>query len=288
MPELPEVETVRRQLFPQIVGKRIIKATVFHPKIVRFDTDFPRKIFRQRFTDIQRHGKYLFFHLEKGVLLNHLKMTGQWIYRDDSVAVGGGHLVEQLAKKLPTKHTHLHFVFEDSGELFFNDLRRFGWAYYGTLDDQQQIISKLGPEPLTADFSWEFFQQACQGKRGVKAWLLDQSQIAGVGNIYADEACFATRIHPNAPLNSLSLPQKKALWKNISCILEQAIASGGTTFSNFLHTDGQTGTYFDQVQVFGRQKKKCYHCETPIIKIRCAGRGTHLCPHCQKERQTKK
>ncbi|MCR4280660.1 MAG: bifunctional DNA-formamidopyrimidine glycosylase/DNA-(apurinic or apyrimidinic site) lyase [Candidatus Komeilibacteria bacterium] len=286
MPELPEVETIRRDLAKVLIGKKIKSVDISLSKIVRNDDDeFVNIIQGAKFTAIERVGKLLIFKVStKYYLLIHLKMTGQLIYKDKKIGVGGGHTQRALEGTLPGKHTHVTFAFNDGSKLFFNDLRRFGYLHLVEGAMKDIVRSKYGPEPTAKNFTSSYFHQLLKGKRSsIKAVLLNQKWIAGLGNIYVDEACFLAGVRPARTAGTLNKRQAEALWKSCRQVIAEGIKYRGTTFSNYLDGLGKRGGYSKKLKVFGRQGKACLRCKRGVItKMRVAGRGTHYCPLCQK------
>lgn len=270
MPELPEVETVRRQLEETVVGRTISQTQVFFPKITRDDNDFARFLVGKSFTRIDRIGKLLIFETtdRESYLLAHLKMTGKFLFRQE----GAGY----------DKHVHLVITFEDGSELLFRDVRKFGYVIRANKEEVVKARSKYGIEPLTPDYVLENFKKIFLGRKtNIKALLLNQSLIAGLGNIYVDEILFRARVHPSRRANSVTSKEKELLFLSSQEVITGAINKGGTTFIDFAHTDGQSGSYVDDLQVFSREGKPCFRCNALIKKVRVAGRGTHFCPNCQ-------
>lgn len=287
MPELPEVETVRRQLVPNILNKTISDVVVKVPKLTNHDEKFAEKLIGDQFTQVDRIGKLLIFCLKKNSaekLLGHLKMTGQLIYADkDGQLAGGGHSLTESDLNLPHKHTHITIYFEDGSKLYFNDMRRFGYMKLESNKKVEQIKSEYGIEPMTDNYTWENFQQIFSGRKtNIKALLLNQKVISGLGNIYVDEACFRAKVHPTRIANTLNETEQKALFKYCEEVMQESINQGGTTFYNFVQTSGRKGNYSDYLLVFNRTGENCVDCDTEIEKIKFAGRGTHFCPKCQK------
>lgn len=287
MPELPEVETVRRDLKKYILGKKIVRVEVRKKKIVRGvgSEEFKKYLEQKSFSKIDRRGKLLIFRFEKGpkmVLLVHLKMTGQLIYRFSKGVVAGGHTLKRIGK-LPGKHSHIILDFEDNSKLFFNDLRQFG---YWTLVDRKElgkVLNGFGVESLMRGFSKEDFRHLVwKKKKQVKAFLLDQSMIAGIGNIYADEICFGAGIHPGKKLSELNPKKIDLLYEEIKKVLKMAVKERGTTISDFVDLSGKTGGFLKFLKVYGKEGEICPVCKKgKIKKIRLAGRGTRFCPVCQ-------
>ena len=289
MPELPEVETVRQQLRRKVSNKKIAAVEVFHSKATDHNESFQKVLVGQTIKNIERIGKLMIFTFkddEELFMLSHLKMTGQFFYQTKSGKVaGGGHsMLPADAMDLPNRHTRIAFDFSDSTHLFFNDMRLFG---YCKLADREQMLKAkeaFGPEPIQCDFdvSW-FVEKLRKRKTSVKAVLLDQGFIAGLGNIYVDEALYIAKVRPTRLANRVTKKEAIAIAQASKQVLEAAIAVGGTTFQHFSDTGGENGNYTDYLKVFGQQTKQCPRKDGGIIqKIRVAGRGTHFCPACQK------
>lgn len=293
MPELPEVETIRQGLRRRVVGKHITGVDIRKKKMVRGSVPgFIRAVRGQKITSIGRRGKLLTFQIgdtERYILL-HLKMTGQLIYKSKKVLVAGGHQWPPLRQAqgkpvaLPNKYSHVIFSFADKSQLFFNDLRQFG---YLTLADKQTlrvVLAHYGIDPLEDEFTWEQFRQALGKRKGIlKAVLLDQRVIAGIGNIYADEICFHARLLPMRLVGSLSEKEKKALYRATKHVLKRAMRYGGTTFRNYRDTEGGKGNFTRLLKVYRRAGQLCKRCkEQFVVRAVVAGRGTHFCPRCQK------
>ena len=288
MPELPEVETVRRQLLPIITNATITGVGVFHPKTVAYDTGIEDALVGATITTIDRIGKLLivsFLNRADLFLLIHLKMTGQILCADQTQQIsGGGHtLSETDVSDLPHKHTRLSFTLHTGVTVYFNDMRLFGYCKRATATETARIKATFGPEPHSSDFNTKAFAQKLRRRRTpVKAALLDQTLIAGLGNIYVDEVLFRVGIRPTRRANRLLAREALAIARASGDILKSAIAVGGTTFQHFTDTGGQAGNYTDYLKVFGQQGTPCPKCGESIRKIRVAGRGTHYCPQCQK------
>ncbi len=292
MPELPEVETIRRDLATKILNQSIIAVNIFTPKTARNSTAFFEKsLFQHSFEKIERRGKLLILKIKLGdYLLIHLKMTGQLIYIDRKIKMAGGHSLADssfaaaVGGDLPNKYTRVAIKFKNGGILFFNDLRRFGYLQIVNASELEKIIkNNYGPEPLTTDFSLDNFQIILKKRKTkIKAVLLNQKIIAGLGNIYVDESLWAARIHPERLANKLKLEEVRKLHQAINRIIKRAIDYRGTTFSNYVDSAGQSGNFSDLLKVYGRQKQPCLNCYQPLTKKKVAGRGTHYCANCQK------
>lgn len=288
MPELPEVETVRVQLFAKLKGETIEGIEVRHPKVVGFDRGFKKCLISKRFKDIDRIGKLLIFSFVSEpdlYLLAHLKMTGQFFVTDKKgqVVGGGGHSMNAALGPLPDKHTRVIFGLSGGHTLFFNDQRIFGYLKLVNKAGMEAAKAGFGQEPINNDFDHQaFFVRIQRSDRVIKALLLDQSVVAGLGNIYVDEALFRSDIRPDRCASSLTKAEARLLAKNAGQIMNESIKHGGTTFRSFTDADGGKGGFVKHLRVFDRQGQPCLTCQTPITKTKLAGRGTHFCEHCQK------
>jgi formamidopyrimidine-DNA glycosylase len=292
MPELPEVETIRQDLRKKILNKKIVQVEVRHHKSVMHEnTKFVQALTGNAIKEIDRRGKLMIFRLKHGGLdvLVHLKMTGQLIYEKEvgkrvDLVAGGHKLSASDIENLPNEHTRIVFVFNDGSELFFNDLRLFGYMKLAEDAAVQKALKKFGPEPLTNDFTFAYFLSLFKKRKNtnLKALLLNQELIAGLGNIYVDEACWCAGIKPMRRVGSISPAQQQKLFTCIPKILKEALKHRGTTFRNFLDSSGRKGNYTDFLKVYDRDGEPCKRCKTIIKKTRAAGRGTHYCPGCQK------
>lgn len=273
MPELPEVETVRKGLERLVVGKTIEQVTIFWPRIIEQpDVEvFEKKLIGQKIKKMERRGKFLIFKLTNYDLISHLRMEGKY------------------ETHLPTdekdKHTHVIFSFTDGTELRYLDVRKFGRM---VLVDQDQAanykgILLLGPEPIPTDFKLlEFRKSLKKHKKAIKPLLLDQRLVTGLGNIYVDEALWGAKIHPEQLANSLNTKETERLYEAIIDVLARAVEAGGTTIRTYLNALGEAGKFQVSLNVYGQKDKPCPRCGTPIKKIKVAQRGTHFCPKCQK------
>lgn len=290
MPELPEVETVRIGLSALLPGQRVTSVEHDWPKgFPNAPQDVAQFLVGARVSAVRRRAKVLIIDLNSAhSLVIHLKMTGQLVFRSPTEHFGAGHPNDSLVGELPDKSTRVVFDFASGGKLFFNDQRKFGWVrLLPTVEvDNLDFFRKVGPEPLAADFTPDDFiaRLMRRPKSGIKAVLLDQTVIAGVGNIYADESLWAAKIHPEAKIQDLAgfHPEKlKILYKELRAVLELAIQKGGSTDRNYVNAEGRRGSYLTFANVFRREGQPCPRCGTTIIKTRVAGRGTHTCPTCQ-------
>lgn len=287
MPELPEVETVRAGLDRLLPGKKIRQVTHDWPKgFPNSKSDVDDHLIGARIIAVRRRAKVLIIDLSDGYsLVIHLKMTGQLVYRDESKRFGAGHPSDSLVGELPDRSTRVTFEFADGSRLFFNDQRKFGWVRLLPTAEIPSIdfFRKVGPEPLADDFTAQDFvvRLRQRNKSAIKAALLDQTTIAGVGNIYADESLWAARIHPLSRIHRLTDAQLTQLFQRLKDILLLSIAKGGSTDRNYVDAEGKRGSYLSFAHVFRREGQSCSRCGMTIIKMRVAGRGTHICPHCQ-------
>jgi formamidopyrimidine-DNA glycosylase len=287
MPELPEVETIKRGLSILIVGKVIKNVTHDTPKsFPNILSDVEQFLIGSEIRTVRRRAKVLLIDVSSGYsLMIHLKMTGQLVFRGDK-NFGAGHPSDSLIGELPDKSTRVTLEFNDSSKLFFNDQRKFGWVKLlpTVAISEVPFIQNAGPEPLDDGFTPQDFAARFTRRAGtsIKAALLDQTVIAGVGNIYADESLWGARIHPASLVGALSKRQLEKLYEEVRLVLNLSIEKGGSTDRNYVNAEGKKGSYIDFARVFRRQGLPCLRCRTPIIKTRVAGRGTHLCPVCQK------
>lgn len=268
MPELPEVETIRSELAPYVLGREITGLTLLWEGIVKRPSvaEFHSRVIGQRITGLARRGKYLLFHLSSGeILVMHLKMTGSL-------------LLDSSDGKFIRAIIHLG----DGTRLNFRDPRKFGAIWL--VGDESAVTGKLGPEPLEAEFTPEVLAQLLDHRVApIKAVLMDQSVIAGIGNMYADEALFDAKIHPLKPAGSLSNDGVKRLHRAIKKVLWAAIGNKGASVQNYFRPGGELGTAHYEFKVAHGLGKSCPDCGTPIRRIRVRNRGTYFCPRCQPE-----
>lgn len=356
MPELPEVETVRRGLDKLIVGLKVKQVTSDNPRsFPNTETDVRLFLVGSSIKSVRRRAKVLMIDLSTNyTLVIHLKMTGQMVYvadksrsndglvestaaknmsqgvmvggvaptfadipKDDERKVGAnrpagpastetdvpsdeqkittvsanetrfgaGHPNDSLIGKLPDKSTRVTINFSDGANLFFNDQRKFGWMKLMPTAEVPNIdfMRKVGPEPLESNFSPEQFRQRFErrARTSIKAALLDQTVIAGIGNIYADESLWMSKIHPLRLVGSISNDEFESLYHSVRDVMSLSIEKGGSTDRNYVDAEGRRGSYMDFANVFRREGQSCNRCGNEIIKTRVAGRGTHTCPVCQ-------
>lgn len=288
MPELPEVETVRIGLARLLPG-RVIEAVDFDwPKsFPNAEADVGRFMVGAEITSVKRRAKVLLIELSTNYsLVIHLKMTGQLVFRAADKNFGAGHPSESLVGDLPDKSTRVTLEFTDGSKLFFNDQRKFGWMRLLPTPEVMNIdfFKKIGPEPLGADFTWQALRERLLKRKNsnIKAALLDQTVLAGIGNIYADEALWGAKIHPGTLVNKLSAAKFHKLYDELVFVLKLSIEKGGSTDKNYVDAEGKRGSYLSFARVFRREGQACPRCGAIIEKTRIAGRGTHFCPRCQK------
>jgi len=280
MPELPEVETIRRQLDAALPGRRIAELFVVAPKSFEASALLGAASARgRRIEAVRRRGKALIIDLDEGLsIVVHLKMTGQLIY------------VPATSSAPTSSHTRATIRFDDHSTLLFNDMRRFGRVLLCMTDEVNKIplLARMGPEPLDAGFSAEVLEARLARHPGlaIKAALLDQSVVAGLGNIYVDEVLFEARVHPLTKVADLRPADIDAIRRAIPERLARSVELGGSTLRDYVDATGSRGGYLDEALVFNRSGQPCPVCAQPLVKIRVAGRGTHLCKHCQPLRQS--
>lgn len=277
MPELPEVETVRRTLNSLITGKTIRKVTATLPRILQKPDDpdaFAAMLEGRTFAGVERRGKFLRLLLDGLVLVSHLRMEGRYgLYRDDEPV---------------ESHTHVIFHFTDGTALRYKDVRQFGTMHLFAPGEEFRSapLNKLGLEPLNDSFTPEAFRRAL-GKRTtkIKPLLLNQEVIVGLGNIYVDEALHEARIHPERGADTLTGPEKDRLYEAIRATLSSAVEAGGSSIKSYVNGQGEMGMFQHRLRAYGRTDEPCGRCGTPIVKFVVGGRGTHVCPKCQKAPQ---
>lgn len=277
MPELPEVETVRARLEPKLVGRRFERVEIFDSRLTRPDdpAGVAAELEGERVAALDRRGKYLIVRFESGrVLLIHLRMTGQLLH-------GQGNGSRPPAED--DAHRRAVVRLDDGSDVVYRDVRRFGtWELLDEDDLTPYLAERLGGEPLGRSFTAKRLAKALEGRRApLKSALLDQRRLAGVGNIYADETLWRSRLHPLRPAGGLDADEIAALRRGIRAALRAGIARQGATLSNYRTPDGGRGRMQEEFKVYGREGEPCERCGTPIEKIRAAGRGTWYCPSCQ-------
>jgi formamidopyrimidine-DNA glycosylase len=298
MPELPEVETIRRGLAPKVVGRKIARAEVRLKKQVRgmAATAFERALAGKKVLAARRRAKFLLLDLSgEQTLLIHLGMSGQVSYWDhkkpdsDKFNVSPLTGLQRVATQhAPDKHTHVLLTLDRGDRVQYRDIRQFGYLRLLRTEEVERLpsIRRLGLEPLGKGFTWDAFMTALGRRRGMlKALLLNQAAVVGLGNIYSDEACWLSQIHPRQDVSRLKEPQLRALFKAIPAVLEQALGNGGTSFSDYRQSDGTHGLNQDKLNAYGRSGEPCLRCGHELGKIQVSQRTTVYCPHCQKLRR---
>lgn len=289
MPELPEVETVRTGLSELLPG-RVFSAvdSNWAKSFSASKKEISQFLVGAKVLAIRRRAKVIIIDLSSGYsLVIHLKMTGQLVFRSDKQKFGAGHPTDSLVGELPDKSTRVAFDIKDGSKLFFNDQRKFGWIKLVATSKigEMEFFKKVGPEPLSDSFKSDDFiiRMRRRNNSGIKSVLMDQSVVAGVGNIYADESLFAAKIHPSTRVAKVTDAQLSTLYAQLRKILQLSIKKGGSTDRNYVDAKGNRGSYLKFAKVFRREGQTCPRCGATIIKTRVAGRGTHICPVCQVE-----
>lgn len=293
MPELPEVEVTRQRIAPHLVGKRIQRVVTTKPSyfFLTPPQTLKRKLKGRTIDDLQRVGKYLLAQLDDGSrLLLHLGMTGQLFTGQASslrlltatAREGSALLPEQQQDFKPDAHTHLVFELEGDGEpVLFRDVRKFGKVQWLAPGESDKRLDKLGLDALQATGAHLF--EKSRGRRvAIKSWLLDQSVLAGTGNIYADEALFRAGVRPTRPANKLTKKEADALARGLVAVLKRSIETGGSSISDYIQPDGQDGGFQDERAVYARTGEPCLRCKTPIARKVLGQRSSHYCPSCQR------
>lgn len=274
MPELPEVETIKNTLKRFVINKTIADVSVLWPNIIKRPDDaeqFKHILTGQTIHDIKRKGKFLLFQLDESVLISHLRMEGKY-----SV-----HPSEEPMKK----HTHVVFGFTDGEELRYNDVRKFGTMHVFNKGDEfnHKPLNQLGPDPFDEEFTVDYFYKKLKKtERVIKAALLDQSIVTGLGNIYVDETLFRANVHPLKKASRLTKKEVKVIQEQAILTLRDAVAQGGTTIRSYVNGQGEMGMFQQELFVYGQENKPCKQCGRPIVKMKIGGRGTHVCISCQK------
>jgi formamidopyrimidine-DNA glycosylase len=288
MPELPEVETVRAGLQRLLPGK-VINDTEYDTdkSFPNAPSDVAQFLVGASIVAVRRRAKVLLIELSSAYsLVIHLKMTGQLVYVGSGERFGAGHPSDSLVGHLPDISSLVTLTFTDGSKLFFNDQRKFGWMRLVPTVEVPNIdfMQKVGPEPLEASFDWPLMKERLLRRKNtnIKAALLDQSVIAGVGNIYADESLWGAKIHPATLVRNLKDADFKALHQALVDVLNLSIAKGGSSNHTYVDAEGKKGSYMSFANVFRREGQPCLRCGTTIEKSKVAGRGTHTCPYCQR------
>jgi len=271
VPELPEVETIRRDLLSRVVGRTFshIRVLPGAERVVQWPSpaEFCRALPGRRIEDVSRRGKYLLFRLSDGCcLIIHLRMTGAILHRSKDAA--------------EDPHLRICFSLDDNSELRYTDLRKLGSMWL--VKEPEAIVGKLGPDALEG-VTWQTLRALTDGRSAaIKAVLMDQRALAGLGNIYSEEALLLAGIHPRRPAKSLAADELRRLGKAIREVLLEAMGHRGSSFRDYVDAEGQEGEHQWHVKVYRRTGEPCYRCGTPIERIKVSGRSTHFCPRCQR------
>lgn len=277
MPELPEVETIKETLKLFVCNKTIKHVEIEWPNIIKYPDDveeFKALVTGQTIRSMGRKGKFLLFYLDEYVLISHLRMEGKYSVHSPGDPV--------------KKHTHVTFHFSNGEELRYNDVRKFGTMHVYPIGEEfmYKPLSQLGPDPFDTSFNLDYFYEKLKRTdRYIKTALLDQSIVTGLGNIYVDETLFRAKIHPLKRSSKLTKQEVKKLQINAKETLLDAIKAGGTTIRSYVNTQGDMGMFQQDLFVYGQDSKPCRVCGVDIIKMKVGGRGTHLCPTCQPNKQ---
>jgi len=273
MPELPEVETVRRTLENYLIGKRIVKTRVFYDKMLVNKTkeEFDTLLKDQVVLKIDRYGKYLQFRIGELTLISHLRMEGKFYIKDEDEPI--------------EKHEHLIFYFSDHTTLRYHDTRKFGTMELLLPGETTTSgLKSIGLEPFEEGFTYAYLRNKIHSSsRAIKTVLLDQKNIAGLGNIYVDEVLFLSKVHPEKLASQLSPKEMKAIVQNARIVLEKAVELGGSTIRSYTSSLGVTGRFQNELFVHMRKDEPCKICNTTIVKTKVGGRGTYYCPKCQRK-----
>ncbi|WP_440602463.1 DNA-formamidopyrimidine glycosylase [Bacillus sp. GB_SG_008] len=273
MPELPEVENVRRTLEKLVKGKTIEDVIVTYPKLVKEPDDaelFKEMLRGEMIEKVERRGKFLLIYVTRYVIVSHLRMEGKYMLHEANDPVD--------------KHTHVRFRFTDGTELRYKDVRKFGTMHLFEKGTELTVmpLADLGPEPFSGELTPAYLRERMQKTaRKVKVVLLDQRIVVGLGNIYVDEVLFRSRIHPEREASSLTNEEFETLYKEIVATLTEAVERGGSTIRTYMNSQGQIGSFQERFYVYGKKGEPCVTCGTALEKTVVGGRGTHYCPVCQ-------
>ncbi|MFC6175872.1 DNA-formamidopyrimidine glycosylase [Companilactobacillus huachuanensis] len=272
MPEMPEVETVRRGLIAQVKGRKITNVEIRYPNLITGDVDqFKEFVTGATIDDVGRRAKFLLIHLDNGyTIISHLRMEGRYRISADPSAID--------------KHSHAIFTLDNGQKLIYNDVRKFGRMQLWNTDDLEnnKSIQKLGPEPLSDAFTFNNLKpRIMRHRKDIKTVLLDQSVMSGLGNIYVDEVLWKVKIHPETPANHLNDIDIQNIIEVSNEEMEKAIIAGGSTVRSYVDATGHKGNMQNSLKVYGKEGTPCPRCGTEIKKIKVNGRGTHFCPKCQ-------
>jgi formamidopyrimidine-DNA glycosylase len=281
MPELPEVETIRKQLDQVLPGKVVKGIEILREKSFSGEA---KTIIGRRVSDVKRKAKIMVMEFEDGekCLMIHLKMTGQLIYLSKKRRIVGGHPTLDWVSKLPSKHTRVVITFVGGDRLFFNDMRVFGWIRLVDKIEADLIFQKLPPDVLEKMFTEKYLHEVLETKKAVKLVIMDQEKIGGIGNIYANDALYKAKIRPDRAGNSLTRLEVTRLHEAIKRVIGLGIKSGGASAESYFDINGMGGSYQDHFLVYKKDDQECEECGEKIVKTKLGGRGTFYCPKCQK------
>ncbi len=291
MPELPEIETITRGLDREVVGQTITKIEVVVPKMFVWNSLKESNLKGAKIMDVKRVAKMIVMNLSSDTsLVFHLKLTGQLIYLDADTRIAGGHPLPPLNLPVPNKTTHIIFTLKDAkgqiGHLYFNDLRKFGWVKFVPTDKINELTSvgEVGPDPFDKKWTLDEFKIRLGRRRGavIKTLLMDQKFLAGVGNIYSDEALWLAKIHPKRAAGSLTNSEVEKLYHAIKESLLIGIKHKGASSSSFVNLGGEKGTFLTYANAYHHTGLPCKRCRTPIVRLKVGSRTAHFCPACQK------
>jgi len=278
MPELPEVETIKRQLNKEIRGKKIKNIEVRLPRLVKCSLfKFKKAVLGAAVKNIKRRAKLLLIELSSGyVLVIHLKMSGQIIYQ----------AVKNREQGIG-KHTHLVYTFFDNSQMLHNDMRQFGYVKLVLIEELPKLLEQkenYGPEPLSKEFSLALFKKLLSQKprTKIKPLLMDQTFVAGIGNVYSDEILFYARVQPHRQVKTLKSAEIEKIYQGTKLILSAAIHKRGTSTDLYVDAKGRPGNYLPLLKVYGREGQSCFRCQAKIVALKIGGRTAHFCPKCQK------
>jgi len=272
MPELPEVETVRRTLEQVLVSKKITHISVFYAKMIQHQSmeDFTTLLQNQTFKSLDRRGKYLIFNFDSLSLLVHLRMEGKFFIRSMNDPI--------------QKHEHVAFDLDNGMSLRYHDTRKFGTMELLPTEKISDRLSFLGPEPMSDSLTFAYlYPKIKKSQKTIKSLLLDQTIISGLGNIYVDEVCFLSRIHPSKKGNRLTKKQIESIITSAQKVIGKAIELGGSTIRSYTSSLGVTGRFQNELFVHTREGEPCKECGATILKTKVSGRGTYYCPVCQRK-----
>lgn len=285
MPELPEVEIIKRGLDLSVRGSVVESVEVLNQKSFVLTEKDKKNVVGSTIDAISRTGKMLIISLGSGYsLVFHLKMTGQVVYRADHKSFAGGHPNSSMVGDLPDKSTRVIIKLKGGGTIFFNDQRKFGWIKMVKTGEHHGLIKNLGPDINANDVDFTTFKNRIsrKGKSKIKQVLLDQSVFAGLGNIYVDETLFLAGVHPESIIGKIPEDKLSLIFEYANQVLAESIEMGGSSSRNYVNSNGGKGNYLDIARVYGRKDDYCKKCGEVITKIKVAGRGTHICLNCQE------